>query len=158
MCTKYHLSNIFTCSSNVIMPNIRKCLVKMTFRSHLQNLNGSLSKSLSSLKVYFHTAIAMDKPIVLVGAMHILEARGKHAAVFCPLLCSPSSSLISTQSQFYRIDPPPSPTHPQLPASAGKRLFPTIRLIQGGVARLNAARNIHFQVLIDSRTNRRPTT
>ena len=47
-----YLSKTFT--SKVTLPNIRKGLVKVTFASHLQYLNGSLSKSLRSLKVYFH--------------------------------------------------------------------------------------------------------
>ena len=50
-----YLSKTFTCSSKVTLPNIRKGLVKVTFPSHLQYLNGSLSKSLRSLKVYFRT-------------------------------------------------------------------------------------------------------
>ena len=59
-CMKYHLSNTiisdaFTSSSNVTLLNLRKGLVKMTFPSHLQYLNGSLSKLLRSLKVYFRT-------------------------------------------------------------------------------------------------------
>ena len=48
-----YLSKTFTCSSKVTLPNISKGLVKVTFPSHLQYLNGSLSKSLRSLKVYF---------------------------------------------------------------------------------------------------------
>ena len=48
-----YLSKTFTRSSKVTLPNIRKGLVKVTFQSHLQYLNGSLSKSLRSLKVYF---------------------------------------------------------------------------------------------------------
>ena len=47
------LSKTFTHSSKVTLPNIRKGLVRVTFPSHLQYLNGSLSKSLRSLKVYF---------------------------------------------------------------------------------------------------------
>ena len=47
------LSKTFARSSKVTLPNIRKGLVKVTFPSHLQYLNGSLSKSLRSLKVYF---------------------------------------------------------------------------------------------------------
>ena len=35
------------------MPKIRIGLVKVTFPSHLQHLNSSLSKSLNSLEVYF---------------------------------------------------------------------------------------------------------
>ena len=35
------------------MPKIRESLVKVTFPSHFQHLNGSLSKSLSYLEVYF---------------------------------------------------------------------------------------------------------
>ena len=52
-----YLSKTFTCSSKVTLPNIRKGLVKVTFPSHLQYLNGSLSKSLRSLKVYFRAVI-----------------------------------------------------------------------------------------------------
>ena len=48
-----YLSKTFTRSSKVTLPNIRKGLVKVTFPSHLQYLNGSLSKSLRSLKVNF---------------------------------------------------------------------------------------------------------
>ena len=48
-----YLSKTFTYLSKVTLPNIRKGLVKVTFPSHLQYLNGSLSKSLRSLKVYF---------------------------------------------------------------------------------------------------------
>ena len=48
-----YLSKTFTRSSKVTLPNIRKGLVKVTFPSHLQYPNGSLSKSLRSLKVYF---------------------------------------------------------------------------------------------------------
>ena len=48
-----YLSKTFTCSSKVTLTNIRKGLVKVTFASHLQYLNGSLSKSLRSLEVYF---------------------------------------------------------------------------------------------------------
>ena len=52
-----YLSKTFTRSSKVTFPNIRKGLVKVTFPSHLQYLNGSLSKSLRSLKVYFRAVI-----------------------------------------------------------------------------------------------------
>ena len=48
-----YLSKTFTRSSKVTLPKIRKGLVKVNFPSHLQYLNGSLSKSLRSLKVYF---------------------------------------------------------------------------------------------------------
>ena len=53
------LSKTFTHSSKVTWPNIRKGLVKVTFPSHLQYLNGSLSKSLRSLKVYFRAVIVI---------------------------------------------------------------------------------------------------
>ena len=52
-----YLSKTFTRSSKVTLPNIRKGLVKVTFPSHLQYLNGSLSKSLRSLKVYFRAVL-----------------------------------------------------------------------------------------------------
>ena len=55
-----YLSKTFTCSSKVTLPNIRKGLVKVTFPSHLQYLNGSLSKSLRSLKVYFRAVIGLN--------------------------------------------------------------------------------------------------
>ena len=48
-----YLSKTFNRSLKVTLPNIRKVLVKVTFPSHLQYHNGSLSKSLRSLKVYF---------------------------------------------------------------------------------------------------------
>ena len=48
-----YLSNTFTLSSNVTLPNIREGLVKMTFPSYLQYLNGSLSNSLRSLTFIF---------------------------------------------------------------------------------------------------------
>ena len=44
------------------MSIIRKGLVKMTFPSHLQYLNDSLSKSLSSLKVYFRIVLPLGFP------------------------------------------------------------------------------------------------
>ena len=52
-----YLSKTFTHSSKVTLPNIRKGLVKVTFPSHLQYLNGSLPKSLRSLKVYFRAVM-----------------------------------------------------------------------------------------------------
>ena len=52
-----YLSKTFTHSSKVTLPNIRKGFVKVTFPSHLQYLNGSLSKSLRSLKVYFRAVV-----------------------------------------------------------------------------------------------------
>ena len=60
ICMKYHLSNTFPMHYMIIkwqLPNIRKGLVKMTFLLHLQYLNGSLSKSLRSLKVYFRAVL-----------------------------------------------------------------------------------------------------
>ena len=58
-----YLSKTFTYSSKVAMPNIRKGLVKVTFQSHLQYLNGSLSKALRSLKVYFRTVFVAVSPV-----------------------------------------------------------------------------------------------
>ena len=52
------LSKTFTRSSKMTLPHIRNGLVKVTFPSHLQYLNGSLSKSLRSLKVYFRAVTA----------------------------------------------------------------------------------------------------
>ena len=53
----YHFYNIFpihfTCSSEVTLPHIRKGLVNVTFPSPFQYFNGSLSKTLKFLKVYF---------------------------------------------------------------------------------------------------------
>ena len=57
-----YLSKTFTHSSKVTLPNIRKGLVKVTFPSHLQYLNGSLSKSLRSLKVYFRAVKGLLTP------------------------------------------------------------------------------------------------
>ena len=54
-----YFSKTFTCSSKVTLPNIRKGLVKVTFPLPFQYLNGSLSKSLSTLKVYFHAVIGL---------------------------------------------------------------------------------------------------
>ena len=55
----HHLYNTFPTHlpvhSKVTLPNIRKGLVKVTFSSPSQCLNGSLSKSLRYIKVYFHT-------------------------------------------------------------------------------------------------------
>ena len=50
-----YISKTFTRSSKVTLPNIMKGLVKVTFPSHLQYLNGFISKSLRSLKVYFRS-------------------------------------------------------------------------------------------------------
>ena len=62
-----YLSKTFTRSSKVTFPNIRKDLVKVTFPSHLLYLNGSLSKSLRSLKVYFRA----------VGVTRILSLKAR---------------------------------------------------------------------------------
>ena len=50
-----YLSKTCTSSSKVTLLNIRKGFVKVTFPSPLQYLNGSLSKSLRSFKIYFRT-------------------------------------------------------------------------------------------------------
>ena len=52
------LSKTFTCLSKVTLPNIKKGLVKVTFQSPFQYPNGSLSKSLWSLKVYFRAVFS----------------------------------------------------------------------------------------------------
>ena len=52
-----YLSKIFTCLSKVTLSNIRKSLVKVTFPSPLSYLNDSLTKSLSTLKAYFHAVL-----------------------------------------------------------------------------------------------------
>ena len=48
-----YLSKIFTCSSKVTVPHTRKGLVKVTFPSPLQYLNGSISETLGSLSFIF---------------------------------------------------------------------------------------------------------
>ena len=61
-----YLSNAFTSSSNVNFPNIRKGLVKMTFPSHFQDLNGSLSKSLIKfIKGLFSCSIGLFLKVLL---------------------------------------------------------------------------------------------
>ena len=60
-----YLSMTFTCSLKVTLPNTRKCLVKVTFPSPFQYLNGSLYKSLRSLKVYFHAVLVTGSPYQL---------------------------------------------------------------------------------------------
>ena len=68
------LYKTFTRSSKVTLPNIRKGLVKVTFPSHLQYLNGSLSKSLRSLKVYFRAVYAEANSwsiIQMPGGLHM---------------------------------------------------------------------------------------
>ena len=50
-----YLSNAFTYSSKVTLPG--KCLVKVTFPSHLQYLNGALSKGLSPVKIVFRAVL-----------------------------------------------------------------------------------------------------
>ena len=58
--TLQYLSKTFSRSSKVTLPNIRKGLVNVTIPSQLQYLNGSLSKSLKSLKVYFRAVYHMQ--------------------------------------------------------------------------------------------------
>ena len=53
-----YLSKTFTCLSKVTLPKIRKGFVKVIFPLPFEYLNGSLSKSLSTLKVYFHAVHA----------------------------------------------------------------------------------------------------
>ena len=57
-----YLSKTF---SKVTLPNIRKGLVKVTFPSPLQYLNGSLFKPLLSLKVY-----CAHQTVVLTASIH----------------------------------------------------------------------------------------
>ena len=47
-------------TSKVTLPIVRKCLVKVTYPSTLQDLSGFLSKTLSTLKDYFCTVEATD--------------------------------------------------------------------------------------------------
>ena len=70
-----YLSKTFTRSSKVTLPNIRKGLVKVTFPSHLQYLNGSISKSLRSLKVYFR-AVPLTVVANLTSAEVTLDTDG----------------------------------------------------------------------------------
>ena len=55
-----YLSKTCTCSSKVTLPNIMKGFVKVTFPSPLQNLEGPLSKSLRSLKIYFRAVLVCE--------------------------------------------------------------------------------------------------
>ena len=77
MCMLYHLSNAFSCSSNVTLPKIRKGLVRVTFPSHLQYINGSLSKSLISLKVYFRAVVDTLLVGVFFGELNNISPRGR---------------------------------------------------------------------------------
>ena len=77
-----YLSKTFTCSLKVTLPNIRKGLVKVTFPSHLQYLNGSLSKSLRSLKVYFRAVLVVRAHPGTVTA--VLSTVNVYAAVKLP--------------------------------------------------------------------------
>ena len=79
-----YLSKTFTHSSKVTLPNIRKGLVKVTFPSHLQYLNGSLSKSLRSLKVYFRAVIYIYIYIYMFSVLVSLDSVSHVDLKKCP--------------------------------------------------------------------------
>ena len=81
-----YLSKTFTHSSKVTLPNIRKGLVKVTFPSHLQYLNGSLSKSLRSLKVYFRAVIYTQFNTIHLPLSTLLAQRKYPTIRLCDLV------------------------------------------------------------------------
>ena len=92
-----YLSKTFTRSSKVTSPNIRKGLVKVTFPSHFQYLNGSLSKSLRSLKC----ACLVEVGVGVRGLLHKLgtcNERGHYLSTPSPSISVALSFHTSTRS------------------------------------------------------------
>ena len=100
------LSNAVTHSSKVTLRNIMKGPVKVTFPTHLQYLIGSVSKSLSSLKVYCRPVLGFLSVFIKVwlkSAQHPptrykwLGAklyRTAYGFLICTLLCHTDSKVI----------------------------------------------------------------
>ena len=83
-----YLSRTFTCLSKVTLPKIREGFVKVTFPLPFQYLNGSLSKSVSTLKVYFRAVIVTWVSLIKdlrSGSVGIgLGGGGEREILLCP--------------------------------------------------------------------------
>ena len=69
-----YLSETFTCSSKVTLPNIRKCIVKVTFPSPSQCLDDSLSESLRSFEGLFSRGVKLNYKYINLD----LNLSGRH--------------------------------------------------------------------------------
>ena len=98
-----YLCKIFTCASKVTLSNIRKGFVKVTFPSPFQYLNSSLSKSLSTLNVYFRTVLYRRSSVIMswfftdvlfriIGAPSFQGVIPMPIFVVCLCLCRDSNS------------------------------------------------------------------